>query len=107
MPAVDACGTAGLALEQIQASASCSFAAGSPWCFGEHYQETSKLKAGWTAGAGYEWAFAGNWFTRGEYCYTSLGDARASFFSSTPIDAVAAKIDTSDHRLTFGLGYRF
>jgi outer membrane protease len=106
-PSLQVYATGGIAFEQIQASASCSVSAGSPWCLGERHQEVSKLAVGWTAGVGYEWAFAGNWFTRGEYRYTSLGDVNATFFANAPIDAVAAKIEPTDHRLNFGLGFRF
>ena len=106
-PSLQAYATGGIAFEQIQASASCSVSSGSPWCLGERHQEVSKFAVGWTAGVGYEWAFAGRWFTRGEYRYTSLGDVNATFFANAPIDTVAAKIEPTDHRLTFGLGYRF
>ena len=34
---------------------------------------TSKTQAGWTAGAGVEWAFADNWTARVEYLYIDLG----------------------------------
>lgn len=107
LPTFQLYGTGGLAAERIEASASCTASAGSPWCVGDRHQEISKFALGWTAGAGYEWAFAGNWFTRGEYRYTSLEDVKATFFASAPIDAVTAKIEPSDHRLEFGLGYHF
>ena len=73
----------------------------------DRHQEISKFAVGWTAGVGYEWTLAGNWFTRGEYRYTALEDVKATFFANAPIDAVTAKIEPSDHRLEFGLGYRF
>ncbi len=34
---------------------------------------TTKTQAGWTAGAGIEWAFADNWTARVEYLYVGLG----------------------------------
>jgi outer membrane immunogenic protein len=107
VPSLQAYATGGLAIEQIQANASCSFLSGSPWCFGERYGEISKFSFGWTAGVGYEWSLSGNWVTRGEYRYTSLSNVSTTFFTDAPIDSVAAKIEPSNHRLTFGLGYRF
>jgi outer membrane protease len=107
VPTLQLYGTGGLAYERIEASASCAASAGSPWCVADRHQEISKFAVGWTAGVGYEWALAGNWFTRGEYRYTSLEDVKATFFANAPIDAVTAKIEPSDHRLEFGLGYRF
>jgi len=106
-PSLQAYATGGLAFEEVHASASCSVSSGSPWCVAERHQEISKVSFGWTAGVGYEWAFAGNWFTRGEYRYTSLGDVKTTFFANAPVDAVAVKIEPTDHRLEFGLGYRF
>ena len=35
--------------------------------------KSSKTKAGWTAGAGIEWAFADNWTAKVEYLYIDLG----------------------------------
>ena len=35
----------------------------------------SELKAGWTLGAGAEWAFAPNWSVKAEYLYYDLGSA--------------------------------
>ena len=67
----------------------------------------SKVKTGYTVGLGYEAQYSGNWFTRGEYRYTNTGSFDHAFFANAPIDTVSTKIDSSSHRLTFGLGYRF
>ncbi|RUW97818.1 porin family protein, partial [Mesorhizobium sp. M2A.F.Ca.ET.037.01.1.1] len=46
-----------------------------------HYEEgptadsSSHTKAGWTLGAGVEYAFAQNWTTRVEYRYTDSGSS--------------------------------
>lgn len=99
--------TGGIAFQQTKAAASCP---GDPdsWCIaGAHFEQVSKWNVGWTAGAGYEMAFAGNWFTRGEYRYTSVDSFDHTFFATTPIDAIGARIDPSSHRLTFSLGYRY
>jgi len=36
-------------------------------------QSSSTTQAGWTAGAGVEWAFADNWTAKAEYLYIDLG----------------------------------
>jgi outer membrane immunogenic protein len=70
----------------------------------------SNTKTGWTAGAGLEWAFGGNWSAKAEYLYVSLGSADAS---STGVPSVAPNIvnyhwnDTNFHVARFGLNYRF
>ena len=101
--------TGGVAFQQTKVAYSCPAGLSvDSWCINApKHEETSKWSVGWTAGAGYEMAFAGNWFTRGEYRYTSTGRFDHTFFAASPIDAIAAKIDASSHRLTFSLGYRY
>lgn len=97
--------TGGLAVDNVVASVTCN--AGGPQCVANRFETVSKLHIGWTAGLGFERNFAGNWFTRGEYRYTRLSAATHTFFGSAPLDAVVAKIEPADHRLTFGVGTRF
>jgi plasminogen activator len=101
--------TGGVALQQTNASLSCPDGISAvSWCIGApKYEEISKWNVGWTAGVGYEMAVAGNWFTRGEYRYTSIGSFDHEFFAATPIDSVSATIDPSGHRLAFSVGYRY
>jgi opacity protein-like surface antigen len=101
--------TGGVAFQQTKAAISCPDGISVvSWCVaGPKYEEISKWNVGWTAGAGYEMAFAGNWFTRGEYRYTSVDSFDHTFFAATPIDDVSASIDPSIHRLTFSGGYRY
>ena len=101
--------TGGVAFQQTKASVSCPDGlAAASWCVaGPKHEEISKWNVGWTAGAGYEMAFASNWFTRGEYRYTSVGSFDHTFFAATPIDDVSATIDPSSHRITFSVGYRY
>lgn len=99
--------TGGVAVQQTKAAVSCPETVPS-WCIGgPKHEEISKWQVGWTAGAGYEMAFAGNWFTRGEYRYTSVGSFNHEFFAATPIDSVSTTIDPSSHRLVFSVGYRY
>ena len=116
-PTLLAYATGGLAMEQIEAGLTCNATAPPPgaspgdptglWCKVSRYEAAAKWRTGWTAGLGYEFNFAGNWFTRGEYRYTHMSAASTTFFANAPIDAVQAKIDPADHRLTFGVGTRF
>ena len=39
---------------------------------------TAKLKAGWTLGAGLEWALSNNWSVKGEYLYVDFGKVTAT-----------------------------
>ena len=60
----------------------------------------SASKAGWTAGAGVEAAFADNWTARVEYLFVDLSDAT---FNGPP--ATTVKLDASLIRL--GVDYKF
>jgi outer membrane protease len=104
-PALQVYATGGVAFGEVKTAASCP--ASGVWCVADRYESNSSVQTGYTVGGGYEWSFANRWFTRGEYRYTDLGDLGHTFFASAPVDALAAKIDTSSHQVTFGLGYRF
>ena len=67
----------------------------------------TRTGVGYTLGAGFEYLYAGNWFTRGEYRYTNTGSFSHQFFANAPVDTVSTKLDTASHRLTFGVGYKF
>jgi outer membrane immunogenic protein len=49
--------------------------------------QTTTTKAGWTAGAGVEWAFADNWTARAEYLYVDLGTQNGSCATATCVAA--------------------
>jgi len=60
--------------------------------------------AGWTAGAGVEYAFADNWLGRVEYRYTDLG--KASFVSAATNSAeLGNRVTINDVRV--GIAYKF
>ena len=63
------------------------------------------VKAGWTAGAGVEFALAGNWSTKLEYLYMDLGTNEIS----VSVGGVNAKVDRqfTDHIARLGVNYRF
>jgi outer membrane immunogenic protein len=63
------------------------------------------VKAGWTAGAGLEFAFTGNWSTKVEYLYMDLGENEIAFSAG----AVAGTLQRqfTDHIARVGVNYRF
>jgi outer membrane immunogenic protein len=78
--------------------------------------ETTRTKAGWTAGAGVEWAFAENWTAKIEYLYVDLGNANASGFCSTAACLVAnggnplpvtASASLTENLIRAGVNFKF
>ncbi len=71
----------------------------------------SSTKAGWTAGAGVEVAFADNWTARVEYLFVDLGNATCNSANPCGLDASSVpanqtvKFDASLIRL--GVDYKF
>ena len=70
----------------------------------------SSTSGGWTAGAGLEWAFAGNWSVRAEYNFIGL-QGQSFTVSRTPATRFAGDtISVNDRTLqmiTAGLNYKF
>jgi outer membrane immunogenic protein len=63
----------------------------------------SWTKAGWTIGAGLEWAFAGNWSARIDYRYYDFGS-----YTRTPVNGNATfSVDNTLQTFTAGVSYRF
>jgi outer membrane immunogenic protein len=63
----------------------------------------SKTKVGWTAGAGVEYAFMGEWSAKIEYLYVDLGSATCSAPTCIPDFDVSFKTNL----VRLGLNYRF
>ena len=68
----------------------------------------SSLRAGWTLGAGAEWAMTRSWAIRGEYRYTDFGTVGDASTYAAPV----ATLFTGTHRLDqnlleFGVSYKF
>jgi outer membrane immunogenic protein len=65
---------------------------------------------GWTAGAGIEWAFAGNWSARAEYDFIGL-QGQSFTVSRTPATRFAGDAISFNNRtiqmITAGLNYKF
>jgi outer membrane immunogenic protein len=65
----------------------------------------NKTKAGWTAGAGVEWAFNGPWSTKLEYLYVDLGSATCGMANCGLATDETVKFKANILRV--GLNYRF
>lgn len=59
----------------------------------------SETETGWTAGAGFEWAFAPNWSAKAEYLFVDLG---RSYDGNTDIG-----MDSRFNVVRAGINYRF
>jgi outer membrane immunogenic protein len=60
-------------------------------------------RSGWTAGAGWEYAFAPNWSAKVEYLYADFG--KFTYDNSPAVDNYSATTDL--HLVRFGVNYRF
>jgi outer membrane immunogenic protein len=63
----------------------------------------SATNAGWTAGAGLEFAFYGNWSAKAEYLYVSLG----KFNCGIGCGAVTDNVSFNANLIRAGINYRF
>ena len=65
----------------------------------------SDTRAGWTLGAGLEYAFSRNWSGRVEYRYTDFGNFRNANAFAFP--GFTYKQEPRDHTIRAGISYRF
>jgi len=104
-------GTGGLAYGKVKTSYNWKYNSGGENIFDEGFS-TSKTKAGWTVGAGAEYAITSNWTLKSEYLYTDLGKANTQ---ATYQDYVGGGYgSTGDvssnvkfHTVRLGLNYKF
>ena len=66
---------------------------------------TSTDKAGWTAGAGVETAFADNWTARVEYLFVGLQNA-VPFSAGAPVSSPVT-VKLNENLVRFGVDYKF
>ncbi len=71
----------------------------------------STTKFGWTAGAGFEFAFADNWTAKVEYLYVSLGNASCNTAASCGFDAPALPandtVNFTESMIRAGVNFKF
>jgi opacity protein-like surface antigen len=107
-PSVLLYGTAGVAFQQVSASATCDGSINS-WCRLTQIaksQTFSTVRTGWTVGGGVETAISANWLAKAEVRYADFGTYNTTFFAGTGDDVV-----TSIHLKTYtalaGVAYKF
>lgn len=99
-------GTAGLAYGKVKTSYNYNEDYGE----GETYSESfssSKTKAGWTVGAGAEYAITNNWTLKSEYLYTDLGKARGQVSFNDYYNTYDFESKIKFHTVRVGLNYKF
>ena len=67
----------------------------------------SSTLTGWTAGAGFEWAFTPNWSFKGEYLHIDLGNATATALFPATTDFLAYRFKHEYDIARVGFNYRF
>ena len=84
-----------------------SYVVGGP--AGAFANTTSQTKAGYTVGAGVEWAFAPSWSVKGEYLYYDLGRQGTTLLAAVPggFTTSTASVRNSGHIVRAGLNYKF
>lgn len=70
---------------------------------------SNDVSAGWTIGAGAEWALAGGWSVKGEYLYYDLGSTEATITYDyvTWTSTLTAHVNNSGHIARIGVNYKF
>lgn len=100
-------GTAGLAYGKVKSYINANASVGGVPPVSIIDAGKSSTKAGWTVGAGAEYAFTNNWSIKSEYLYTDLGKTT---LITQPLGAgVNARLrnDVSFHTFRVGLNYKF
>jgi outer membrane immunogenic protein len=108
-------GTAGLALQQVEMTASCSNDGFSTFCSQPsgvpHYDSQTMVLPGWTIGAGLEQMFSTNWLIRLEYRYADFGQINPTFFAynlgGNGDDRIFSHLRIRTHTVNLGVAYKF
>lgn len=95
-------GTAGLAYGSDFVPT--AFTSQLPLTLGQLYTGTT-VRAGWTAGAGVEYAWSDKISVKGEYLYTELADSGVAY--STNFGAVPLNVKSAGHIVRGGVNYHF
>jgi outer membrane immunogenic protein len=76
---------------------------------GVYSEEDAQWRAGWTAGAGIEWAFANRWSAKVEYLYLDVGTNSVTIPTggNAPFGPVTVSTRWTDNIFRAGINYRF
>ena len=100
--------TAGLALQQVDVTATCNGSGfNSSWCVAVRSETYSKTLTGWTVGGGIEARLWNNWLLRAEYRYADYGTIAHTFFAGSNIDEVAMEAAVKSNTALLGIAYKF
>jgi len=99
-------GTGGLAYGKIKTSYNYNFEYLDDDISSNPSFSTSKTRAGWTVGAGAEYAITSNWTLKSEYLYTDLGTAKMSALMR-PFGEGDINSEVKFHTVRVGLNYKF
>ena len=73
--------------------------------------ETTHDQAGWTAGAGIEWAFADNWTAKVEYLFVDLGSTNfncsTACVSATGGPPISGNVSLTENLVRAGINFKF
>jgi outer membrane immunogenic protein len=74
--------------------------------------QTTHDQAGWTAGAGIEWAFADNWTAKVEYLYVDLGSTNfncttGACTTATGGPPIAGTVSLTENLIRAGVNFKF
>jgi outer membrane immunogenic protein len=105
-------GTGGLAYGEVESNTNFAEATTSNVNFNNAFGSASSWRAGWTAGAGAEFAFARHWSAKIEYLYYDLGDLNynSTLTSSNATPTTIGITSTADFKgniVRAGINYRF
>ena len=98
--------TGGLAYGDVKYSSYTQYTAASAF---EYAGSDSTWKAGWTLGAGLEYAVTNNWTVKGEYLYYDLGNKSyaAPPLAANPPYFVGQSFSTTGNIVRVGVNYKF
>jgi outer membrane immunogenic protein len=71
------------------------------------FGQYNNVNAGWTAGAGVEWAFLPNWSAKVEYLYTDLSNTNDNWLATSLIGLAPQQGHTRFHTVRAGVNYHF
>jgi len=98
-------GTGGLAYGNVSSSSNVLFTSASDNYIGS----SSGLHAGWTLGAGGEYALTNKWSVKFEYLYIDLGSQSYTYAARPPFTnfSYTTDLDTTQHVIRVGFNYKF